>query len=221
MNKIMEFLSRLFHAKHFYRGDAQLIGILAYGSLINEPGDEIKGLIVDRIEKVRTPFKVEFARSSDKRGGAPTLVPVANGGARIKAAILILSDAVSREEAVNMLWRRETHKPVGSTAKYNPLTPPGEKTVLIDDKPNFYGLGTVLYTRIAANIANLTSASLASLAIQSAQSKEVQEGKDGISYLLSAKQYGITTPLTKKYEKEILRQTNTKSLEEAFTKVRP
>jgi len=50
------------------------IGILAYGSLIIDPGPEIGPLIVRRITTV-TPFVVEYARLSRTRGGAPTLVP--------------------------------------------------------------------------------------------------------------------------------------------------
>ena len=55
------------------------IGILAYGSLIDDPGFEIKGLISKKLNGILTPFKIEFARCSSSRGGAPTLVPVQNG----------------------------------------------------------------------------------------------------------------------------------------------
>lgn len=37
------------------------VGILAYGSLIDNPGTEIKQVVVRRIENVETPFEVEFA----------------------------------------------------------------------------------------------------------------------------------------------------------------
>lgn len=43
------------------------IGILAYGSLIEDPGKELKPLIIERIPNVKTPFSVEFARSSSSR----------------------------------------------------------------------------------------------------------------------------------------------------------
>jgi len=52
------------------------IGILAYGSLIEEPGKEIEPLIRERRKGIKTPFSIEFARSSSTRDGAPTLVPV-------------------------------------------------------------------------------------------------------------------------------------------------
>lgn len=197
------------------------IGILAFGSLINDPGDEIKNLTTSQIDNVETPFKIEFARSSSNtRGGAPTLVPVSEGGAKVMAVILVLKDSVSEEEAKDILWRRETRKSVGSKEKYNPPATPGPNTVLVESVPGFCGLDTVLYTCIAATIDDLTPQNLASLAIESARCKKVEKGKDGISYLISAKQFGIVTPLMKEYEKEILRRTETKTLEEALTKVR-
>lgn len=56
------------------------IGILAFGSIINEPGEELAAAVTRRIE-VETPVAVEFARSSRTRDGAPTLVPVNRGAA--------------------------------------------------------------------------------------------------------------------------------------------
>jgi hypothetical protein len=65
------------------------IGILAYGSLIADPGSEIGPLIARRIQTV-TPFSVEYARLSGKtRGGAPTVVPHA-AGCPVKAEVLVL-----------------------------------------------------------------------------------------------------------------------------------
>ena len=73
------------------------VGILAFGSLIAKPGWEINEAIVRRKGTVLTPFSVEFARESVKRGGAPTLVPVKVGGSRVFAQILILN--ISEQEA--------------------------------------------------------------------------------------------------------------------------
>lgn len=55
------------------------IGILAYGSLINNPGDELAPLIIERIPCM-TPFNVEYARLSLTRDNAPTLIPVQGEG---------------------------------------------------------------------------------------------------------------------------------------------
>ncbi len=79
------------------------IGILAFGSLIDSPGAEIEAALAGRRVNVRTPFGVEFARSSTKRGGAPTLVPLKQGGTPVLAQILLVN--VSEQEAKNRLWR--------------------------------------------------------------------------------------------------------------------
>lgn len=43
------------------------IGTLAYGSLINDPGNEVEPEICEKILNVTTPFKIEFARKSRTR----------------------------------------------------------------------------------------------------------------------------------------------------------
>ena len=87
------------------------VGVLAYGSLITDPGEEIQNATVEIKKGIVTPFKVEFARTSRTRGGAPTLVPVDIGGAQVRGWIFVLD--VPEEEAANRLWRRETDR-VGS-----------------------------------------------------------------------------------------------------------
>jgi len=79
-------------------------------------------------------------------------------------------------------------------------------------------VSTVLYTDFhpEGKIAHPTAADLAKHAIQSV--KVAEEGKDGISYLINAIASGIRTLLTPDYETEILRQTGTRSLEEALQK---
>ncbi len=60
-------------------------GILAFGSLIDDPGQEILDVENCRID-CETPFNVEFARKSGKtRSYAPTLIPVEQGGKKVKA----------------------------------------------------------------------------------------------------------------------------------------
>lgn len=81
------------------------VGILAFGSLIANPGWEIEEAIVGRKTGVLTPFSVEFARESGKHSGAPTLVPVTVGGSPVKAHILMLN--ISEQDAKDRLWRRD------------------------------------------------------------------------------------------------------------------
>jgi len=190
------------------------IGILAYGSLIDDPGDEIGPLIRDRIV-CRTPFKIEYARFSKSRGGAPTLIPVEKDGAQVNAIILVLANDIQLEEAKNMLWRREARQK-DRTKGYTEKQQPGPNTVQVKTIRDFEGVDFVLYTQIGQNISPLSPEVLASLAIQSILGPAGSQELDGVRYLLSAKTNGIVTPLSDSYEGEILKQTETKDLAEAI-----
>lgn len=192
------------------------IGTLAYGSLIDDPGWEIEQHIVKRLEGVRTPFRVEFARSSNSRNGAPTLVPVADGGAQVKAVILSLDESVELNQAMDMLYRREVNDVGNLKRTYDPNST-RRNAVRIGQLcgQDAFGLDVVLYTMLDANIDPLTPAHLADLAIRSARAKAGKERRDGISYLLSAIRNGIHTPLTEGYKQAILSKTGASSLEDA------
>lgn len=195
-----------------------MIGILAYGSMIDDPGSEIQAVTKDR-RRVQTPFKIEFARSSGTRNGAPTLIPVEDGGSKVNGIILVLDESVSESEAADMLWRRETRR-ICSGKRYSPPDEPGVDTVLVVKLTDFAGVDAVLYTKIGSNIHPLNPGKLAKLAITSAKAPAGQEGKDGISYLISAKKFGTVTPLMLEYEKEILRQAGAETLEQALENIR-
>lgn len=186
------------------------VGILAFGSLIEDPGAEIEKVLERRIEDVQTPFHVEYARASNNRGGAPTLVPVNTGGAPVDAVILVLGDDVGVGDATNMLWRRETRKegsyPVRDSYDLN--------EVEIKSLNNFHNIDTVLYTSIGATIAEPSAEGLACRAIESV--KKAKPGQDGISYLESAMRQGIKTPLTDDYKASVLAKTSAASLAEAL-----
>jgi cation transport regulator ChaC len=193
------------------------IGILAYGSLISNPGCEIKRACSCIISDVMTPFHIEFARKSDGRGGAPTLVPVERGGAHVKGRIFVMS--LTEQEAANVLYRREINK-IGSDRTYDNTKEVTEKRVRVERLTNFAGLDVVLYTRIAATIDPLTAENLADLAIKSVGDPKAGCRRDGISYLIDAKQHGIFTALSPDYEAEILRKTGCGTLEDALAKLR-
>ena len=119
---------------------ADTVGILAYGSLIGDPGPEIEPHITRRIS-CRTPFKVEFARTSRARKGGPTLVPYKDGS-EVAAQILVVD--LSLKEATNRLYRRETRK-ADSNISYilpktitrgiqTPLSPDYEKEISAPDR---------------------------------------------------------------------------------------
>ncbi|MDX8522673.1 DUF4435 domain-containing protein [Mesorhizobium dulcispinae] len=198
------------------------IGILAYGSLIDEPGAELESIITRRMSVgISTPFPVEFARSSISRGGAPTLVPFEQGE-RVKGAILVLRDDVTLAQGRDMLWRRETRNASGA---YSAPTTPNVNDIVIKELEQFHGVGKVLYTSIGSNIGTLTAEHLADLAIQSAEAVsrgELERGRDGVTYLHNAITAGIATRLSAEYAAAILRKTGTGDLAAAIGKlVRP
>ena len=195
------------------------VGILAYGSLIEEPGKEIEPLIRERKEGIQTPFSIEFARSSSTRDGAPTVVPVENGGDCVQATILVLDAGVNLEQAQDLLWRRETRSEC-TDKHYAPPFKPNLNRMVVEQLENFAGLDVVLYTKLGANITDPNAAQLADLAINSAQAEAGRTGIDGISYLISVKRQGISTPLMHGYENEILRKTGASSLEDALSRCR-
>ena len=187
------------------------VGILAYGSLLSHPGEEIETARAFTIRKVNTPFRVEFARMSQGRGGAPTLVPVNEGGAAVTGSIYVLN--VPPDEGANILYRREINK-VGSKKRYYADAATNPNSVKVRCLREFHCVNVVLYTELESNIHPLTAESLASLAIRSVA--KVGMGRDGISYLIYARRNGIKTPLSDGYRAEILRQSKCASLKEAL-----
>jgi len=193
------------------------LGVLAYGSLVADPGPELTAATERKIDGLHTPFAVEFARSSSGRGGAPTLVPVDAGGSQVPASLLVLKSSVDLDTARDILWRRETNR-INSGARYPKPTNPGPNTVVIEKLENFGGLKTVLYVKIAPNIAPLTGEHLAELARASLVPPLVAAKRDGVNYLLQSTTNGVNTPLTSDYVRELLRQSTSASLEELLQK---
>src|SRR5262249_875250 len=191
------------------------VGILAFGSLIDHPGWEIEEVIVERKTGVVTPFRVEFARASQRRAGAPTLVPVTTGGSPVRAHLLIVK--VTEQEAKDRLWRREVNR-VGQGGHYVERPNPGPNILMIDRHENLAGNFVVLAARFPPTIAALTAATLANLAIESA--RNLGDGRDGINYLIEAKRNGVVTPLSRPYEQEILRRTDASDLAHSLNRVR-
>jgi cation transport regulator ChaC len=191
------------------------IGILAYGSLIDDPGIELKPLIIDRIECI-TPFKVEYARQSRKRGFGPTLVPYTKAGSKVNASILIFNNDTSLPEVTSMLYRRE----IGVTdisKTYTHTNNPKKNTTQIMLEKGFMGVENILYTQIASNIKiDFNSDDLADLAIKSILTDAGEEKRDGIRYLAQNIKNNIITEYTEAYRLAILSKTDCSSLEEAI-----
>ncbi len=186
------------------------LGILAYGSLIQDPGPEIGPHIRMRID-TETPFPVEYARLSRTRGGAPTLAPHP-AGAPVNAQILVLDDGVSAEEAASVLWRRET----GTQDRAKPYPAGTAPNSVQCQRTTHPSVTTVLYTDFppAGKIEHPTAAELAKAAIASVA--KAAPGEDGITYLRNSIAAGIKTPLTSGYKQEVLRQTGTQDLGDAL-----
>jgi hypothetical protein len=191
------------------------LGILAYGSLIDDPGEELAPLIVDRLRCVETPFPVEFARFSTTRDGAPTLVEVApNKGGKVLAQILLLSPEVKPETARNILYHREIGKVGDQSVPYDEKEQRKKSNpVLIrTTRRAFAGIAHVLYASLKpdpeldqnAKSDDDKAALLADHAIQSVTAKTFPARRDGIAYLADAIKNGIHTPLTKPYCRAVL-----------------
>jgi cation transport regulator ChaC len=188
------------------------IGILAYGSLLDDPGEELSGRIVQRIDGVRTPFSVEYARSSRSRDGAPTLVPVASGGSRLEAAVFTLGSDVDEATARTLLLRRESHRADVQATPDHPSW--------IHRVHGLAGMDTCLYAALEANLRDPTPRQLAQLAGRSAARESGARRRDGISYLDAQLRRGVTTPLTEPYVDAVLALTGARDLAEAWQVVR-
>lgn len=192
------------------------IGILAYGSLITDSGKEIEPLIIDKIN-CKTPFKVEFARTSKSRNGAPTLIPYETGN-EVNAVILVLENSTNLAYAKSILYRRERH--IFGDKDYLEITNPTINEIEVKCISEFENVETVIYTSLGKNIeGELTAEKLSQLAIKSILSNAGEEKKDGIRYLNDSIKNSITTTLSKDYEQSILDYTETKTLEEAIGKM--
>jgi hypothetical protein len=192
------------------------LAVLAYGSLLADPGDELVPVIVDR-QPVQTPFAVEYARCSSTRGSAPTLVKVKEPGigAPVQAQLLLLRDDVTVEAARDILYRRETHHVGELNRKYDEikaqLTPDAVRIEQLDD---FAGVQVVLYANLLANLDFILDAALppedkakrlAQRAVCSVTRNTFEAGTDGIRYLADAICHGIHTSLTEAYRAAVLR----------------
>ena len=194
------------------------LAILAFGSLIDDPGEDLAPLIVEQRPGAITPFNVEFAHASLNRCGGPTLAPVERGGAPVEGVLLALREGTSIEAATDFLYARETGRP-GSGVQYRP-DPAKPNQVYIERLPYFQDFDAVIYTRTIPNIEPLTAEELARRAIASVSSPAGAANRDGIQYLIDAKRHGVETPLMSAYERKILEMTGAQDLAAARERIR-
>lgn len=195
------------------------IGILAYGSLINDPGSELDSIISHRITHYKTPFKVEYARKSSKRGGAPTLVPVREGGSSVDGTILMIKPGIDDKTVKDMLYRRELNI-VGDDEKEYPdrKKRTNDRQMLIHIIEDVKNARKIMYAEFAPNIKRLTPSHLAKLAIKSFENLEGTD-LNGVKYLENNIEKGIVTPLTEKYKQAIFKNLNIKNFKGAYKKL--
>lgn len=185
------------------------IGVIAFGSLLSNPDVEIEAATDEVVAGLMTPFRVEFARSSEKRDGAPTLVPH-DAGSQVSCSVIVLNEQVGLDEARDLVYRRERND-VGSGKTCTPRW-----RTWIPELRGFGPTDVSLYTALPATIARLSADHLAELAIASARAPAGQKRRDGISYLDDALGHGIRTPLSDAYRRAILDQFGVATLREAW-----
>lgn len=203
--------------------EENVVGILAYGSLISDPGDEIERNRIGIIYNVDTPFSVEFARKSENRSNAPTLIPF-KGGKSVKGQVFVMN--LCEDEAKNVLFRREIDK-VGKLRhtykRKSSLKLPGHVYVeSFTDRKKWPKL--ILATSISGNMKfekikgneDSYAERLAYNAIISVSN--AKPSRDGISYLNDAIGNGIDTFLSEKYKNRILELTYSQCLCQALVR---
>jgi hypothetical protein len=170
------------------------VAIMAYGSLIHEPGPELGLVVVDR-RPCRTPFPVEYGRASRRWGGGPVLVPhpVHRGAGGV---LLVLNAAVALGQAVELLREREG-------------LPGGHGVVEVDTPGPYLVIAACLPRNLPAP--DMRPRALAARAVTSAASGP----RNGIAYLRRACAFGVRTPLTDEYTAAVLDLTGAPTLEDA------
>ncbi len=186
-----------------------MIGILAYGSLITDPGEEIQQALDHTLRDIETPFPVEYARTTRSRAGAPTLVSVPEGhGSRVRSTVLVLRVGISLQQAENILYRRELNQVGDLSLVYHPRTNLGLDTLIIDRFMQIAGLDEVIAAHFPLNILEILDshyddhekAEILTIKARDSLTKETyQTRRDGISYLDANLRAGVQTPLTEIY----------------------
>jgi hypothetical protein len=192
-----------------------MIGLFAYGSLITHPGHEIESVLDHVIPDVMTPFPVEYARRSQSRAGAPTLVPVPTGcGASVKAVVLVLKQYTRKKKAQNFLYRRELHQEGDLEVIYDDQVQRQKRdAMVIETMKNQFGLSVIYYTALKPNFTEildtkLTQEQKAELLVRAAIDSVTQgtyaKEMDGLQYLADNIEAGVVTVLTEVYAQAIL-----------------
>lgn len=218
------------------------IGILAYGSLITDPGYEIEeaslkvssGEILGATIPFNTPFQVEYARKSTGRSGAPTLVPVPDGVSKcVRGSIITLRPEITLSVAKTILYRREINRVGDASRIYDDDKQRNMKNkVILEEIRDHPTIDIVIYASLEpsqdllkiiqdGDRPNESKAyHLACAARDSITVDTYFRCRDGVRYLADAIRSDIDTLLTEAYRSEILRlANNAPDLEEARVRI--
>ena len=167
---------------------------MAYGSLIGDPGPELRALIVERVPH-RTPFPVEFGRASRRWGGGPVLVPHP-AGAPVDGQLLVLNPRVALGQAVEALREREGMPSADGVVEVGQV---GRCLVLAASLPR-----------------NLPAPDLRPAALARRAAASVEAGpRNGVAYLRAVVGAGVCTPRTGAYVRAVLGLAGADTLEDA------
>ena len=121
---------------------------------------------------------------------------------------------MDEEIACDMLYRREMRLSGRNCPKPRPSW--------IRSLEECRSVDVCLYAAFPSNLSpdELSPEGLARLAIKSASEAAGAKRRDGISYLEAVKHRGIETSLMAEYECEILKQTDARSLSDAWARAR-
>jgi hypothetical protein len=170
------------------------LAILAYGSLLDEPGAELAALITGR-EPCTTPFPVEYGRASERWNGGPVLVPHPAGGP-VEGALLLLAPGVELGWAVEALRAREGIPDARGVVQ---VAIEGPRTVLVASLPRNLPMPDMDPGRLAERAA-----------------RSVAGGeRNGVAYLRRAMASGVRTPRTAAYAQAVMALAGAASLEVA------
>jgi hypothetical protein len=170
------------------------IAIMAYGSLLYQPGAGLTMVIAGR-EPCPTPFPVEYGRASRRWGGGPVLVPH-DRGAPVDGALLLLSPDVDLGTAIELLAEREG---LEGTRGVIQVDMPGDRLVIAASLPR-----------------NLPAPDMEPDALARRALDSARHGpRNGVAYLGAALRAGVRTPATEAYAHRVLERVGADSLEEA------
>lgn len=195
------------HEKENNEESTQHITILAYGSLIWDPGNEIKQHTIAVIDCF-TPFNIEYAQISGTRGSAPTLTKVEGFGGKTRAKLFVLdyhNNPKEKKRVYSLVCKREGIENEKPWDGYGDPPAPIFREDILEYSTVFY-----CAFKIKKDIESIVKKGLLVKKLVEWAKKSVKEcaksgkiEKNGVRYLINCYKAGIITPLTEAYIQEL------------------